>query len=85
MIQALREGAWDGVDEEITPEVIRAVYRHVDCISCKLAMSNRLVGKSGSGVQIYNIGEEISADVIGPIAPLDIQGHSSFFLFKDKA
>lgn len=81
MIQALREGAWDGVDDAITPEIIREVYKRVDCISCKLGKSNRLPMKQGYGVQIFNVGEHISVDRCGPISPVDINGYN-FFYYK---
>jgi hypothetical protein len=85
MVQALKAGAWDGIDEDITPEIIRAVYKRVDCIPCKLAKSNKLPTLQGSGIQRVNVGETISVDVIGPVSPMDINGYTSFFLLRDQA
>ncbi len=82
MADNIESGAWDNLDGDITPSLLRALGTRRSCIQCAF---NRWTERHemGSGATVYKVGECFAFDYQGPIQPIARSGDSGEFLIFD--
>jgi hypothetical protein len=81
MAQALRDGAWTGVD--ISPTLVERVFNHRDCLFCALGKMKRVPRLSGSRVKPV-FGDEISVDYL-PISTVARGNFKGAYVLVERA
>jgi hypothetical protein len=81
---ALRDGAWMGINTCIKKEDVIKVFERNPCVICALAKKNKKPTPEGSGIRTV-IGEELSCDYVGEIHPKSVHGNTGAYIFTDSA
>ena len=81
---AIRDGAWMGVNTCINKEDVIKVFERNPCVICALAKKNKKPTPEGSGIRAV-IGEELSCDYVGEIHPKSVHGNTGAYIFTDSA
>ena len=81
---ALRDGAWMGINTCIKKEDVIKVFERNPCVICALAKKNKKPTPEGSGIRTV-IGEELSCDYVGEIHPKSVHGNTGGYIFTDSA
>jgi hypothetical protein len=83
MAKCLKEGAWRGVPLDIDDKMVLRVLERVQCVACKLGLTNKLPTPEGVGMREWEIGEIFSVDAIVKVNPVSVRGYTGFYLIKE--
>ena len=86
MATGIKNNLWNFSEAEkdiITPENIRSVFLHYECISCALGKKNKLPRNFGSAISNNVVGHTLSVDYIGKILPTAYNGYNGMYFFVD--
>ena len=67
MARNIESGAWEGINRNITPSLLRMLGRRKNCITCAVNRWNQLPYLEGEG-KVYKIGESFSLDYVGKMS-----------------
>ena len=81
MAQALRAGAWLGVD--ISPTLVERVFSHRDCLFCALGKMKRVPRAIGSSIAPH-FGQEVSVDYL-PLSTPAKGGFTGAYVLVERA
>ena len=83
MAKCIKDLTWQGVNEKLTPGLVRRIMSKQPCTACALGKRNKLNKAYGSGIKPDNPGQVISIDYQGKISPVSVRGFTGWFIFKD--
>ena len=85
MANAIRNGSWIGVPNNITPELIETIFDKLDCPACEIAKRHKPPTPLGSGIKCIIPGQSLSVDYKGPISPTAYGGFKGFYIYVCEA
>ena len=81
MANAIRNGSWIGIPDNITPALVETIFDKLDCPACEMGKRHKAPIPLGSGIKSIIPGQSLSVDYKGPINPSAYGGFKGFFIF----